>query len=599
MSTAESKKADYLRKRAEALLAISSEALRPDDLKSVNELAQELAIHQAELELQNEELREAQAALQESRDRFAVLFEHAPVGYVVLDASGIIRQTNATWLAMLKSENDDFRGAPFTSTMVVEDAPIFLARFRAFFRNPAEKQIVIRMKRKDGASFHARIEAASRELRFKDSAATDASNRELMVTVSDISDLVRAEEERLQLEQRLHQTQKAESLGRMAGAIAHNFNNMLGAIMGNLEMALDEAPYGSELDNSIREAMKASQRASKISRFMLTYLGQTTGKLEPVDPSVAIREACSLLSSSLPGNVHLKAVTPSCGLTIKADGAHLTQILTILIANAIEAIGEKPGDIDLTLDVVPASSVRGSKIFPLGWEPKAQEYVCISIADTGCGIDPKHFDKIFDPFFTTKFAGRGLGLSVVTGLLRALEGAISVESRPGSGATFKLYLPVSGQAQPEARRDEAPVGSPFKENGLVLVVDDESMVRSMAETMLKRKLGFEAITAADGKEALEIFRERKDEISLILLDLSMPGMNGWETLAALRLLRPDIPVILSSGYNEAQMTRAEHLERPQAFLPKPYGAMELKTAVEAASHANSPSDPEPREGVTA
>lgn len=394
-----------------------------------------------------------------------------------------------------------------------------------------------------------------------------------------ITERIQAEEEKEKLQARLLQTQKTESLGRMAGAIAHNFNNMLGAVIGNLDMALDGIPHGSELETCIREALKASQQASKISRFMLTYLGQTTEKLESLDPAAAIREACSLLSSSLPGNVHLKADIPSRGPTIKADRAHLTQILTNLIANAAEAIGDRQGEIDLTLDVIPGASVGNAKLFPLGWEPKTEEYISLSIADTGCGIDPEHFDKIFDPFFTTKFSGRGLGLSVVAGLLRALGGAISVESHPGSGATFKLYLPVSRQVQPEIRRDEAQAGSLAKEDGLVLVVDDEAMVRSMAETMLKRKLGFEVITAADGKEALEIFKERKGEISLIMLDLSMPGMNGWETLSALRSLRPDISVILASGYDEAQVMRDDCADMPQAFLHKPFGVDDLKAAI--------------------
>ncbi len=208
-----------------------------------------------------------------------------------------------------------------------------------------------------------------------------------------------AEEERMQFEHRLQQAQKAESLSRMAGAIAHNFNNMLGAAIGNLEIALDEVSQGSELQTCISEAMKASHRAAEISRFMLTYLGQTTGKAEPVDPAEASREACALLAGSIPPNVHLKAELPSLGPPIKADGAHLTQILTSLIANAVEAIGEGEGEISLAVHAVPGIDVRESRFFPLGWKPKAKAYACFSVVATGCGMDSSTLDRIFDPFF--------------------------------------------------------------------------------------------------------------------------------------------------------------------------------------------------------
>jgi PAS domain S-box-containing protein len=398
----------------------------------------------------------------------------------------------------------------------------------------------------------------------------------------DITARKRAEEEQLRLEKQLQQAQKAESLGRMAGAIAHNFNNMLGAVIGNLELALDEASQGSELRTCISEAMHASLRAAKVSRFMLTYLGQTSGKAEPIDLVAAIQEACALLQTSLPANVRLQAELPSHGPIIRADGSHLTQILTNLVSNAVEAIGEREGQIALNIDIVPGPEVPGSKLFPFGWEPKVNKYVCLSIADTGDGIDPEDLDKIFDPFFSTRFAGRGLGLSVVLGLLRTVDGAIAVESHPGHGSTFKVFFPLQEQEDLVLSKDEVRITHSVAEGGLVLVVDDEAMVRNMAESILKRKLGYEVVTARDGFEALEIFRVRKDELSLVLLDLSMPGMNGWETLAALRALRPDIPVVLASGYDESHLMRGDHPERPQAFLHKPYQRSGLETAIYSA-----------------
>lgn len=270
----------------------------------------------------------------------------------------------------------------------------------------------------------------------------DARPLRVIGTHTDIHERRKAEEERLQLEQRLQQAQKAESLGRMAGAIAHSFNNVLSAVIGNLELVLDDVCRGSELRKCLDEAMKASNRAAEISRFMLIYLGQTTGRAKPVDPEDAIKEALSLLGPALGGNVRLKTDISSPGPIMEADEAHLIQILTSVLSNAVEAIGESQGEITLDMKVVPGASVESGELFPPGWEAKAEEYVCISIADTGCGIVPQNLEKIFDPFYSTKFAGRGLGLAVVSGLLRTMEGAISAESQPGRGSVFKVFFPV-------------------------------------------------------------------------------------------------------------------------------------------------------------
>ncbi|MBF0497790.1 MAG: response regulator, partial [Deltaproteobacteria bacterium] len=185
-------------------------------------------------------------------------------------------------------------------------------------------------------------------------------------------------------------------------------------------------------------------------------------------------------------------------------------------------------------------------------------------------------------FFTTRSTGRGLGLSVVLGLVRAYEGAVIVESRPGLGAIFRVYFPMPENQEPFPS-DEVPTFGQIEEGGVVLVVDDEAMVRNMAQTVLERLLGYKVLTAGDGFEAVKIFRAHKDEVCLVLLDLSMPGMNGWQTLTKLRTLQPGIPVILASGYDEAQVMKEKQVERPQAFLHKPYQLSDLKQAVAAAS----------------
>ena len=393
-------------------------------------------------------------------------------------------------------------------------------------------------------------------------------------TYLDITEAKQLQAERLLFEKQKHQVWRAESLRRMAGGIAHHFNNLLGAVIGNLELALDDLPSGEEdLRSYMDEAMDASQRAAEISQLMVAYLGKTTGNTEPLDLAQALREAFRLLITSIPKNIRFSSALSASGPVIYADGVHVNQILTNLVSNAVEAIGEGEGEIVVALGETAAEDILASRFFPSDWSPKSLRYACLSVSDNGCGLEPAIQEKIFDPFFSTKFTGRGLGLSVVLGLVRAHGGAITVDSRVGSGTTFHVFFPRKVE---EVR--PVPASAGMDGGGLVLVVDDEPVIRRVAEAQLKR-LGYEVITAVDGVEAVELFRARMDEFRLVLLDLTMPRMDGWATLAALRALRPGIPVILASGFDEAQVMQTEHPERPQAFLHKPFSLKGLKAAL--------------------
>ncbi|MBF0525466.1 MAG: PAS domain S-box protein [Deltaproteobacteria bacterium] len=264
-------------------------------------------------------------------------------------------------------------------------------------------------------------------------------------TLQDITDEKRAEADRIELEHRLQQAKKAESLGRMAGAVAHNFNNILGVVIGNLELAMYELSQESESRTCVAQAMKAAGKAAEISRFMLTYLGQTIGKKKPLDITKAVEEAQGFICSSIPANVQLRTEFPSQGPVIQADDAHIKQILTNLISNAVEAIGQAEGRITVAVKVVTAGDIHKLKFFPMDWKLKERRYACLSVRDTGPGLDAETIERIFDPFFTTRFTGRGLGLPVVLGLVRAYDGAVTVESRLGRGAIFRVYFPVPEQ----------------------------------------------------------------------------------------------------------------------------------------------------------
>ncbi len=403
----------------------------------------------------------------------------------------------------------------------------------------------------------------------------------------DITERKRAEAERMKLERQIRQSRKAESLARMAGAIAHHFNNKLMAVSGNIELALNYAKPYKKLSARLLEAQRATLHAAEVSNLMLAYLGQALPIPEPFDLAEVCREVIEAESPSLPRGVNLKTDIPPHGPTIKANQAQARQILSNLLVNAWEAIGEGSGEIRVVLHIAEKEEMSSLHIFPADWRPERGAYACLEVYDTGCGIPPEHLDLLFDPFFSTKFTGRGLGLPVVLGAVRSYGGAIAVESKPGQGSVFRVFWPVEEQGAQPLQPLERELPRPVAGGGLILFVDDEPQLRNMAEAMLEHS-GFRVITASHGLGALEVFSMRKDEISLVILDLTMPGMNGWETMEALRALRPDIPVILSSGYDEAKVMEGEHAETPQAFLHKPYLMADLKTALVKAMGASSP-----------
>ena len=397
---------------------------------------------------------------------------------------------------------------------------------------------------------------------------------------------VQAEAEKEELAAQNRQLQKSESLGLMAAAIAHHFNNQLGVVIGNLELALGEVKKGAQPQAHINGAMKGSLKAAEMSRLMITYLGQSFDKRESLDLSDTCLHDLPLLQAVMPGNVLLHTDLPLPGPAISANANQMQQILTNLITNAREASEEGGGAITLSVKQVSAAEIPAKNRFPVDWQSKDNAYACLEVTDTGGGIDEKDIEKLFDPFYSTKFTGRGMGLAVVLGIVKAHKGVITVESELKRGSIFRIFLPVSTEEvvrtpqKAENKDDTGISASPIKqkEGGKALLVEDEAMVREMAVDMLE-SLGYCVLTAKDGIEALEVFGRHQSEIKFVLTDLTMPRMSGWATLTALRKLQPGIPVILASGYDKAHVMTGDHLELPQALLAKPYNIKALSSAI--------------------
>ncbi len=395
----------------------------------------------------------------------------------------------------------------------------------------------------------------------------------------DITERKANEKERRLREKEKHLIEKAASLSRMAGAVAHNFNNILYVVTGNLEIALESLAPDADINKNITEAHKAAMRAAEMSGLMLTYLGQSFGKSEPFDIALICRRHLSQLQISWPEDVSLETDLPSPGPVVEADSSQMCQVLAALVTNAAEAMDGFTGKVQVSVGTVKVAEIPEDNLFPVEWTPSAKDYVCLSVTDAGRGIYAETVRNIFDPFYTDKFTGRGLGLSVALGIVKSRAGCITVASKPGQGSVFRVFMPQSSKI---VIQPEDGVKTPaIKGGGLVLIIDDNDGVREVAAAMLEIA-GFKVVAARSGAEAVEIFRERHADIRLVLSDLSMPYMDGWETMAALRRIRPDIPAILSSGYEEAHAMSGEHAEQPQAFLQKPYQMKALKDALEKA-----------------
>ena len=323
--------------------------------------------------------------------------------------------------------------------------------------------------------------------------------------------------------------------------------------------------------------MQATRRAAKVSSLMLTYLGQTRDDPGPIDLAEACRLNLPLIQAVKSSDAVFESLLPTSGPTVNATSSHIQLVLTALLTNAWEALPEGRGRIHLAVNPVSANEIPATNRYPLDWRPQDASYGCLEVADTGCGISSEGFEKLFDPFYSTKFVGRGLGLPAVLGIARADGGGITVQSEPGRGSVFRVYFPLAEEPALEPP-EKAP--DPLKPlaGGTVLLVEDDGLLRKTTAAMLAR-LGYSVVEACDGAEAVDVFRQRRNEINLVVCDLTMPRMDGRKTVAALREMAEGIPAIITSGYHESI---AKAADLPGAFLSKPYGLNELRAAVVAA-----------------
>jgi PAS domain S-box-containing protein len=377
----------------------------------------------------------------------------------------------------------------------------------------------------------------------------------------DITDFKRTQEEALA-------RQKLESLGVLAGGIAHDFNNLLGSILAQAELAEQELDVGSDPRQELQLIKNGAIRAGEMVRQLMVYSGQDPASFEPLDLSGLVREMLELLKISISKQAILTVDLPKNLPAVRANAVQMRQVVMNLITNASEALGDKKGVISVSIAKVESGQGSLSDRQP---DARLDDYLQMEVSDTGCGMTAEVLSRIFDPFFTTKFAGRGVGLAAVQGIIRSHGGSINAVSSPGKGTHFQILIPCIGQTVLDSREIILPASASDIGGvvGTVLVVEDEEELRFAVSKML-RKEGFSVIEAGDGTTGASLFLANEHQIDVVLLDLTLPGMSGQNLLAELNQIRPGVKVILTTAYSRDIAFSSMGKQPPWSYIRKPY-----------------------------
>ena len=397
---------------------------------------------------------------------------------------------------------------------------------------------------------------------------------QIVLLIEDITD-------RKQAEDRMRQSQKLESIGVLAGGVAHDFNNLLTGVIGNASLALQDLSHFHPAHGLLKEVIESGRKAADLTRQLLAYAGKGRFVLQPLDLSESVFGILPLIQTSVPEKIRLDLSLADNLPQMEADPSQIQQIIMNLVINAAEAIDDVEGTICVSTGMhwlVP-EEIRNMHLGELN--PGTHVYVRVS--DTGRGMDEDVRARIFDPFFTTKFTGRGLGMAAVSGIIRGHRGAIRVDSTPGKGSMFTVLFPAlrsDARAEHQKTSDRTPSLAELSGTGTILVADDEKVVIEVSKTALAR-YGYTVLLAVDGEEALEIFRARSQEIALVLLDIGMPKLSGEEVFHQMKTIRPEVPIIITSGYNDVVAAERFKGAEVNIFLQKPYTADELAMKIKA------------------
>lgn len=511
----------------------------------------------------------AESEAEKSRQNLLAVIDNSTAILCQKDLHGHYILINRYFADLLNEKNDDVIGRT--------DHDLFPAHLADAFRANDLKVI----EAGEAMEFEEEIELddglhtfISIKVPLKDS---DGNVESVFGISTDITILINAEREKAEAQSKIEHVQRLESLGVLAGGIAHDFNNILTAVMGNAALAGRNMDDSSPAKEFLSRIEASTQRASDLCKQMLAYSGKGKFIIKPINLSDLVEDMTRLMEVSIEKNVVIKYHLASNLPLIEADAAQIQQVILNLITNANEAVESKSGIISFSTGVMHADRAYLNSTYTEEAVPEGR-YVYLEVSDTGHGMSQETQKKIFDPFFTTKFTGRGLGMSAVLGIVRGHDGTLRVYSEVGKGTTFKVLFPVADHLCLQSAEQTVAESDNWSGQGTILVVDDEETIREVASLMLEA-MGFQTLCAVDGEDALRVYRESDGEVSGVLLDMTMPKMDGKECFRELRRMNADVKVVLSSGYNEQDATSRFIGQGLAGFIQKPYSPEELREKI--------------------
>ncbi len=550
--------------------------------------------------------------LRESEERFRIMADSSPLMIWVGDENGEIQFVNSSYREFFRMSLEEIRGTRWRSLLHPGDKDAYVG---AFLRAVSEKRpfhAMGRMRCADGRwrwiesygnprfspegrflglvcssqDVTERVQAQKDLLRYRDhleelvKERTDELEERNRKLGEEINERLKAEEEKRKAVEQLVHARKIEALGRFAGGIAHDLNNMLYPIIIEAESLLDEMPADTPWHQTVQQILTAAYRQRDLVKQILSFSRRSEQRFTPISVKPLISETLAFVRSSLPSTIEIRQHIDAADDTVMGDATQIQQVIMNLCKNAADALPSQSGVVEISLTNTCLTETADHP------EIKAGEYVQLLVKDSGRGMTPEVMTHIFEPFYTTKEVGKGvgMGLPVIHGIVRDHGGTITVESEPGKGSRFTVFFPVT-RARPAARKLRA--GNDHRMQGNILLVDDERPVLSSVSKMLKR-LGYSVTAAADGVEALALFSHNPDVFDLVLTDLTMPRMNGVDLAAKVRKVRSDIPILLCTGFNDVITEQDARSKGITGLIFKPAGTADLDAAVATALRTRSP-----------
>jgi two-component system cell cycle sensor histidine kinase/response regulator CckA len=559
-----------LRRQAEeaALNETGPDSLHIDEMSKseIRAVLHDLQVHQIELQIQNEELRRSQIELEDARSRYFDLYDLAPVGYCTLNSKGIILEANLTTAAMLAVPRSSLKNKRFSQFIHPEDQDIFYFHQSTLLKDGITAVQELRMRKADSTLIWVQLTTTS---------VTDENDTPVFrIILSDITRHIESEQENIRLSMKLNQAQKMESIGRLAGGVAHDFNNMLGVIIGHCELAMDTLGSQNSSYPNLEEIYHAANRSAKLTRQLLAFASKQIIQPKVINLNDLISNIMKMLQRLIGEHISIDWQPSADIWPLRLDPSQIDQILTNLCVNSRDAI-QGNGKITISTDISvfdEAFCLEHSDYIP-------GEYVHLLFKDNGSGMSEEVLANIFEPFYTTKELGKGtgLGLAMIYGIIKQNHGMIFVNSIINQGTAFDIFLPrFTGNLHETLIPTEPdPV---LDGNEVILVVEDEKTIINLIEIMLNR-LGYKVFCATTPAEALAIAEKHHGRINLLITDIIMPQLNGFELSQRLTEINRNMKCLFMSGYTADIISEYGVLTDNLYFIQKPFLLKELTAKI--------------------